>query len=344
MCGNSNSARTCSPTSELRGYHPPTNSTLPIEKPVQKTIKTTSVNVETKPTINTLKVETTGSDNPETHGSEAAPQLNDEDGSLHIQDDIVENESTETANSPVETELKPIITSVHGYNLRSTRLFEGDIDDNDDEPRPKKSKGACPGRSGPSPERLLAHANALINKVSSFVSNPPTEASNDDTVSNVEAASQKNSSSLPVEMPSSKAACKSSKSARTIQCKICIDSFGSIKELNDHHRKDHRIVDCELCDKKFANNQHWTNICISTKSFTLSVKTVVKASRSKADWSSIRLHTKQNVISCVNTKDVVAVSRTKVTSIDTCTAMKTSGSNVTLAHTKIRTRETEILI
>ena len=180
---------------------PPTNVTKPIEKPVQETVKTTPVNVETKPTINTLKVETPGSDDPETHGSEAAPQLNDEEGSLHIQGDSVVNESTETANSLVETELKPIITSVHGYNLRSTRLHEGDTDDNDDEPKPKKSKGARPSRSGPSPERLLAHANALINKVSSFISNPPTEASNDNTVSNVETAIQKNSPSLPVEMP-----------------------------------------------------------------------------------------------------------------------------------------------
>ena len=42
------------------------------------------------------------------------------------------------------------------------------------------------------------------------------------------------------------------KPARTIRCKICIDSFCSIKELNEHHRKDHRIVDCEQCNKKFA--------------------------------------------------------------------------------------------
>ena len=197
--------------------------------------------METKPTINTLKVETPGSDNPETHGSEAAPQLNDEEGSLHIPGDSVVNKSNEMANSLVETELKPIITSVHGHNLRSTRLHEGDTDDNDDEPQPKKSKGARPSRSGPSPERLLAHANALINKVSSFISNPPTEASNDNTVSNVETAIQKNSPSLPVEMPKRNSARKSSKSACIIRCKICIYSFGSIKELNEHHRKDHGI-------------------------------------------------------------------------------------------------------
>ena len=55
---------------------------------------------------------------------------------------------------------------------------------------------------------------------------------------------------LPVETSSSTPV--RNKPARTIQCKICIDSFGSIKELNEHHRKDHGIVDCEQCDKKFA--------------------------------------------------------------------------------------------
>ena len=42
------------------------------------------------------------------------------------------------------------------------------------------------------------------------------------------------------------------KHVRTIRCKICIESFGSIKELNNHHQVDHGVVDCELCDKKFA--------------------------------------------------------------------------------------------
>ena len=42
------------------------------------------------------------------------------------------------------------------------------------------------------------------------------------------------------------------KHAHTIWCKICIESFGSIKELNDHQWVDHGVVDCDLCDKKFA--------------------------------------------------------------------------------------------
>ena len=91
---------------------------------------------------------------------------------MHKLDNLVNDELTGSANSPVETELKPIKTSVCGYNLCSTRPYEEDTDDNDDEPKQKRSKGAHPSRSGSSPERLLAHANALINKVSSFVSKP----------------------------------------------------------------------------------------------------------------------------------------------------------------------------
>ena len=66
---------------------------------------------------------------------------------------------------------------------------------NDDEPVPKKAKDSHPSRSGPSPERLLSHANALINKVSSYVTKPvdakyggkkPFVSSGDKTKLNVE--------------------------------------------------------------------------------------------------------------------------------------------------------------
>ena len=221
--------------------------TQPIEKPVQETTENIPANVETTTVTNTVKVETPVSDDSEIKSSEAIPNL--KDLKVVVQ---VKGESTGTVNSPVETELKPIITSVRGYNLRSTRLHEGDTDDNDDEPKQKKPKGAHPSRSGPSPERLLTHANALINKVSSFVSKPSNEPSNDGTVSNVETSSQTNDQMLPVETSNSTPVCN--KPAWTIQCKICIDLFGSIKELNEHHRKDHGIVDCERCDKKFATH------------------------------------------------------------------------------------------
>ena len=246
-------------TIQLESAPPPVNSegtdvpsdfTQPIEKPVQENTESIPANVETSDITNTVKVETLVQVDSGTESSKAVPYLKDLKVVVHKLDDLVNDELTGSANSPVETELKPIITSVHGYNLRSTQPYEGDTDDNDDEPKQKRSKGAHPSRSGPSPERLLAHANALINKVCSFVSKPSNEPSNDGTVSNEETFSQTNDQMLPVETSSSTPI--HNKPAHTIRCKICIDSFGSIKELNEHHRKDHRIVDCEQCDKKFA--------------------------------------------------------------------------------------------
>ena len=165
-------------------------------------------------------------------------------------DDSVNEPSTGSANSPVETELKPIITSVRGYNLHSSRPYEEDTDDCDDEPKHKITKRARPSRIGPSPERLLAHANALINKVSSFVSKPSNEQSNDRLGSNLETSSQTNDQALPVETSNNTPVRR--KPIRTVRCKICTDSFCSIKELHEHHRKDHGIVECEQCDKKFV--------------------------------------------------------------------------------------------
>ena len=70
-----------------------------------------------------------------------------------------------------------MIVSVHGYSLRSAKHQGDDTDVPDDsvnngEPVPKKAKDSHPLRSGPSPERLLTHANALISKVSSFMTKP----------------------------------------------------------------------------------------------------------------------------------------------------------------------------
>ena len=84
----------------------------------------------------------------------------------------------------LQADFKPVITSVRGYSLRSgsssshtqqgaaspTSTIQDDAAfASDGEPVPKKAQNQCPSTSGPSPERLLAHANALINKVSSFV-------------------------------------------------------------------------------------------------------------------------------------------------------------------------------
>ena len=197
---------------------PPVSREL-TNKPVQENTESIPVNVETSDITNTVKVETPVQVDSGTESSKTVPGLKDLKVVVHKLDDLANEEQTGSANSPVETELKPIITSVRRYNLHSSRPYEEDTDDNDDEPKQKRSKGAHPSRSGPSPERLLAHANALINKVSSFVSKPSNEPSNDGTFSNVETSSQTNDQMLPVETSSSTPICN--KPACTIWCKIC---------------------------------------------------------------------------------------------------------------------------
>ena len=41
-----------------------------------------------------------------------------------------------------------------------------------------------------------------------------------------------------------------------IRCKLCDNTFSSVKELNTHHHKDHSIVQCPKCDKYFSM-QSW---------------------------------------------------------------------------------------
>ena len=101
------------------------------------------------------------------------PKLNETD--IDVWSDQVH--SYYTYSPHVETELKPVIVSIRGYSLRSAKHQIGGTDEsgdslNNDEPKHKKAKDSQPSQSGPSPERLLAHANTLINKVSSYVTKP----------------------------------------------------------------------------------------------------------------------------------------------------------------------------
>ena len=84
----------------------------------------------------------------------------------------------------VETEFKSVIASVCGYSLRcghsGSHMQQDDVNSVQEEPPmiikeepvPKKVKNTHPQSSSPSPERLIAHANAIINKVSSFITKP----------------------------------------------------------------------------------------------------------------------------------------------------------------------------
>ena len=130
---------------------PPVSREL-TNKQIQENTESIPVNVETSDITNTVKVETPVQIDSGTKSSKTVLGLKDLKVVVHKLDDLVKEEQAGSANSPVETELKPIITSVRGYNLHSSRPYEEDTDDNDDEPKQKRSKGAHPSRSGPSPE------------------------------------------------------------------------------------------------------------------------------------------------------------------------------------------------
>ena len=242
-------------------------------KPVEQNNKFSPVPVETLTNKNAVKVETLlVGDSKDLLPSDnyplmknlkvVVPKLNETD--IDAWSDKVH--TNYTYNPPhVETELKPMIVSVCGYSLQSAKHQGDDIDVpdnsvNDGEPVPKKAKDSCPLRSGPSPERLLAHANALINKVSRFITKPvdakyggkKTIVSSDEKIKrNVEMPSVSTEASQPVETTGSVQGTQDRHTC-TIRCKICKESFGSIKELNDHHREDHGVVNCDLCDKRFV--------------------------------------------------------------------------------------------
>ena len=39
---------------------------------------------------------------------------------------------------------------------------------------------------------------------------------------------------------------------RKIKCKMCAETFSSVKDLNLHHKQDYGIVQCTKCDKYFS--------------------------------------------------------------------------------------------
>ena len=106
-----------------------------------------------------------------------------------------------------------------------------------------------------SPEELLAHANALINRVSKFITKPvdakyggkhPNKSSKvhvePDTSENLPVETDASPTTLPTSVP---------KPVRTVKCRMCKQVFDSVKSLNVHHREDHEVVQCDVCDKFF---------------------------------------------------------------------------------------------
>ena len=150
----------------------PLKSAPPMAKTVGHDNELTPVHVETSTDNTPVTVETPLPVHSKDKTSNASPWMKDLKIVVPRLNETDIDVWSDKVCTHVETELKPVIASVCGYNFRSARHFEDVTDENDGEPVHKKAKDSCPSRSGPSPERLLAHANALINKVSSFVTKP----------------------------------------------------------------------------------------------------------------------------------------------------------------------------
>ena len=118
-------------------------------------------------------------------------------------------------------------------------------------------------------DQLIDHAKALIDTAKTFVTKPasrkhsrkqpPAKPVKADVkpkaldilhrVTMTKLATlhvETDGSSRPSDVDSSIPEC------RKIKCKKCMEIFGSVKDLNIHHKQDHGIVKCTKCDKYFS--------------------------------------------------------------------------------------------
>ena len=154
-------------------------------------------------------------------------------------------------------EVTPVISDVKGYGLRKRQLKEEfPLEDQ------SQSQSDC--------DKLIDQAKALINTAKTFVTKPvkrkhgsksfsPSSTGRTQPKANALDSLQEqtvcNLATLHVgtdgtmtpstEMPTPA-------KRRKISCKLCFNTFSSVKELNTHHRKDHGIVQCPECDKYFS--------------------------------------------------------------------------------------------
>ena len=118
-------------------------------------------------------------------------------------------------------------------------------------------------------DQLIDHAQALIDMAKTFVTKPvgckqpkkqpaakPVKSGKEPTALDVLHEMTMNKlTTLHVEMDSSNRpnyADPNIPKRRKIKCKMCTEIFGSVKDLNTHHKQDHGIVKCEKCEKYFS--------------------------------------------------------------------------------------------
>ena len=118
-------------------------------------------------------------------------------------------------------------------------------------------------------DQLIDHAQALIDTAKTFVTKPvghkqpkkqpaakPVESGKDPMALDVLHGMTMNKlTTLHVETDGSNCLSDAdpiTPKCRKIKCKMCTEIFGSVKDLNIHHKQDHGIVKCEKCEKYFS--------------------------------------------------------------------------------------------
>ena len=156
-------------------------------------------------------------------------------------------------------EVTPVISGVKGYGLRK-RLIKEEF------PLEDQSKSDTIAT-----DKLIDQAKALINTVKTFITKPvkrkhgsksgfsPSSTSKTKPTNNaldvLQEQTVRNLTPLHVGTDgSTKPSTEVPPPAKRwkIRCKLCDNTFSSVKGLNTHHHKDHGIVQCPKCGKYFS--------------------------------------------------------------------------------------------
>ena len=154
----------------------------------------------------------------------------------------------------IPKEITPVISEVKGYGLRA---------------RPIKSEPITEDPKSDKTDQLIDQVQALIDTAKTFATKPVNrkhsrKRSTENTLKPdaklkaldvLHEMTVNNLSTLHVgtdgtNVPSDSVPHTPKK--RKIKCKMCSEIFGSMRELNVHHKKDHGIVKCPKCDKYFS--------------------------------------------------------------------------------------------
>ena len=154
-------------------------------------------------------------------------------------------------------EVTPVISDIEGYGLRKRQIKE-------EFPLEDQSQSDTTAT-----DKLIDQANALINTAKTFITKPVKRKHGSKSGSSPRSTSKtkpkgnaldvlqeqtvRNLTTLHVGTDRSmKPSVPPPSKSQKIRCKLCDNTFLSVKRLNTHHHKDHGIVQCPKCGKYFS--------------------------------------------------------------------------------------------